>query len=206
MIGDGDPVVGAVQELPVSYDTDVDVVLPLRRAEAVGRGILVNRRRLPVDGVLSQMPDAPKRRRPHPADGRVVRRRGNAHAPVRPDRRVGARQFGHAHPDMGIAVGAPVLDLVGQLDKTGRIRETQVGAALEQLGVVEAAHAVGAQHDEGGEVGQRLRPRVAGEGDRGLLHPLRKVCGARSKGQADGQRERGETMNPLHGDSSTCWS
>ena len=162
-------VVGDAQVVPVEVLPHAD------EADGIQRGAL----RGGVEGVggriaaarLVHVPDCHEVRIPCRPIGRVGRRRCDGTSPIRPDRRVGVHQLGDAHPDERVARRVPLLDLVGQLHQSRRVREAQVGAAGLAVVVGETRDRAGTEHHQRREVGERLRAFVAGERDRRLPTP-----------------------------------
>ncbi len=100
------------------------------------------------------------------------------------------RAFGdgrHLHPEAGLAVRVPVLELVRKRLVLG-VRDEDVRAVLAEVGVVEALDA-GAQADEQREVRERFVGKPGGDGDRERLGEVRRCNGVRPR------RERGEDGN-----------
>ena len=102
-------------------------------------------------GEIVVAPDATRRRRTRLRTGRT---------PPRDDRRR-LRQFRHAHPNVGIAVRVPSVDLMRKAFAV-RTEERDVAAVCGRISVVESRKPVG-DPDERGEVLQRLLAFVAGE-------------------------------------------
>ena len=97
------------------------------------------------------------------------------------------RAFGdgrHLHPEAGLAVRVPVLELDRKRAVFG-VRDEDVRAVLAEVGVVEAQDA-GAQADEQREVRERRVRESGGDGDRERLGEVRRCDGVYPR------RERGE--------------